>query len=224
MLEMKGIDYDLVHVLPGNQRIQLRLAGFRHGTVPALKLDGERIQGSIPIAHELERLRPEPELYPLTPDARKRVEDAERWGDREFQPVPRRIFRWALTRDVSLREWLAKEDGSLPAAAAAARVTGPVSRYYAWVAGASKEQAQRDIARLPGLLDRVDELISERVVTTEQPNAATLQVMCTVRSLLGFSDFEKLVGARSFAPLARRLFPEYPAAQVPPFVERLGLG
>jgi glutathione S-transferase len=62
MLELKGIDYDLVHVLPGNQRIHLRLAGFRHGTVPALKLDGERIQGSIAIAHELERLRPEPEL------------------------------------------------------------------------------------------------------------------------------------------------------------------
>lgn len=224
MLELKGIDYDLVHVLPGNQRIHLRLAGFRHGTVPALKLDGERIQGSIAIAHELERLRPEPELYPLTLDARKRVEDAERWGDREFQPVPRRMLRWALTRDVSLREWVAREDGSFPAASAAARITGPVSRYYAWVAGANKDQVQRDISRLPGLLDRVDELISERVVTTDPPNAATFQVMCTVRSLLGFSDFEALVGSRSFAPLARRLFPEFPAAQVPPFVERLGLG
>lgn len=223
MLELKGIDYDLVHVLPGNQRIHLRLAGFRHGTVPALKLDGERIQGSIPIAHELERLRPEPALYPLTSDARKRVEEAERWGDRDFQPVPRRIFRWALTRDIALRVWLAKQDGRFPAASAAGRITGPVSRYYAWVVGASKQQVEHDIARLPGLLDRVDELISERVVTTDQPNAATFQVMCTVRALLGFSDFEELVGARSFAPLARRLFPEYPAAQIPPFVDRFGL-
>jgi hypothetical protein len=30
------------------------------------------------------------------------------------------------------------------------------------------------------------------------------------------------VGARSFAPLARALFPHYPLEQVPPFVERLG--
>jgi glutathione S-transferase len=28
MLELKGIDYRIVHVLPGNQRIHLRLAGF----------------------------------------------------------------------------------------------------------------------------------------------------------------------------------------------------
>ena len=53
MLDLKGIDYKLVHVLPGNQRVHLRLAGFRGGTVPALKLDGRRIQGSTVIARKL---------------------------------------------------------------------------------------------------------------------------------------------------------------------------
>jgi glutathione S-transferase len=224
MLEMKGIDYDLVHVLPGNQRVHLRVAGFRGGTVPALKLDGRRIQGLIPIARALEQLSPEPALYPADAERRQEVEKAELWGDEEFQMVPRRIFRWALTRDVSLRVWLAKQDGSFPAASAAARMTGPVSRYYAWVVRADKEHVRRDVAQLPLMLDRVDELIGQRVLTTDTPNAATLQVMCTVRSLLGFSDFEEMVGARSFALLARKLFPYFPESPIPPFVKRLGVG
>jgi hypothetical protein len=43
MLDLKGIDYELATVLPGTQRIHLRLVGFRGGTVPALKLDRRRI-------------------------------------------------------------------------------------------------------------------------------------------------------------------------------------
>ena len=224
MLEVKGVDYELVHVLPGNQRVHLRMAGFRGGTVPALKLDGRKIQGSLAIAHELELLKPDPPLYPSDPELRRQVEEAELWGDAEFQNVPRRILRWALMRDVALRVWFAKEDGSFPAASAAARITGPVARYYAWLVRTNKDRVRRDVAELPSTLDHVDELIERRVITTDQPNAATFQIMCTVRSLLGFSDFEDVVGARSYAPLARRLFPDYPPAQIPPFVERLGVG
>ena len=223
MLELKGVDYDLVHVLPGNQKIHLRLAGFRGGTVPALKLDGKRVQGTTRIAPALDDLRAEPPLYPADPAKRRRVEEAERWGDTELQPVPRRIFRYALTRDVGLRDWLARLDGSMPAPGVAARITGPVSRYYAWAVKADRERARRDVAQLPALLDRVDELFAERVIGRGDLNAATLQVMCTVRSLLGFADFEEAVGARSYASFARELFPAYPPDVVPPFVDRLGL-
>lgn len=220
---MKGIQYDSVHVMPGNQRIHLRLVGFRGGTVPALKIDGARIQGSRSIARELDALAPEPRLFPADPGERRRVEEAERWGDEEFQPVPRRLLRWALTRDVHLREWLGSADGSIPAASVVARVTGPVARYYAWIAGADEDQVRRDVAELPGKLDRVGEFLESGAATTDAPNAATLQLLCTVRALLGFADFEQLVGARSYAPLARELFPDFPGSSFPPFVERLGL-
>jgi glutathione S-transferase len=223
MLDLKGIDYSLVHVLPGNQRIHLRLAGFRHGTVPAMKLDGRKIQGSVRIAHALEALAPEPRLYPEDPEARRRVEEAERWGDTKFQSVPRRILRWALTKDASLRRWLAELDGQMPLSGIASRVTAPVSMYYARAVDADMDRVRKDIAELPGMLDRIDELIDAKVITRDPPNAATLQILCTVRSLLGFSDFEDQVGARSFAPLARELFPHYPAEPIPPFVERLEL-
>ena len=223
MLEMKGVDYDLVHVLPGNQRIHLRLAGFRGGTVPALKLDGRKVQGSTNIARELEAINPEPRLYPHDPDQRRRVEEVERWGDTELQGIPRRMFRWAMAKDAGLRRWLAEVDGGMPLPAVAARVSGPVSLYYARTVGANTDQVRQDVARLPGLLDRIDELYGDRVLTREHPNAATIQVLSSVRALLGMSDFAEQVGARSYAEQARELFPHFPPQPIPPFVERLGL-
>lgn len=224
MLELKGVDYDLVHVLPGNQRVHMRLAGFRSGTVPGLKLDGRKIQGSTNIARELDAVAPEPALYPHDAEARRRVEEAERWGDVEFQDVPRHILRWGMTKDSELRRWFAETDGSMPLPGAASKVTAPVAMYYARAVGASEDQVRKDIAQLPQDLDRIDELFDEKVLTRDPPNAATLQILCSVRALLGFTDFEEQVGARSFAPLARELFPHFPPQMVPPFVERLGVG
>ena len=224
MLELKGIDYELVHVLPGNQRVHMRLAGFRNGTVPGLKVDGRKIQGSTNISRELDALVAEPALFPHDAEARRRVEEAERWGDAEFQNVPRHILRWALMKDAGLRKWFAETDGSMPLPGVASKVTGPVAIYYARVVGANEDRARKDIAQLPQHLDRIDELFAQKVLTRDPPNAATLQILCSVRALLGFEDFEEQVGARSFAPLARELFPHFPPQKVPPFVERLGLG
>jgi glutathione S-transferase len=224
MLEMKGVDYDLVHVLPGNQRVHMRMAGFRSGTVPGLKLDGRKIQGSTNIARELDAMFPEPALYPHDAEARRQVEDAERWGDAEFQNVPRHILRWALQKDSGLRKWFAEVDGSMPLPGAASKVTGPVAMYYARAVGATEDRVRKDIAQLPQHLDRIDELFEQKVLTRDPPNAATLQILCSVRALLGFTDFEEQVGARSFAPLSRELFPHFPTQMVPPFVERLGVG
>lgn len=223
MLDLKGIGYRLVHVLPGNQRMHLRLAGFRHGTVPALKLDGRRIQGSTRIARAVDQLRPDPPLYPADPDARLRVESAEHWGDATFQMVPRRILRLGMARDSELRTWLGETDGSLPFASIASRATAPIARYYARVVAADPEHVRQSIAELPAMLDQVDRLFADGTLSQEPPNAATLQILSTVRSLLGFGDFEEQVSARAYAPLARKLFPHFPEAIVPPFVERLGL-
>ena len=35
MLELKGVEFRLVNVLPLNQRVHMRLAGFGGGTAPA---------------------------------------------------------------------------------------------------------------------------------------------------------------------------------------------
>ena len=70
MLEHKGIAYKRTDLLPG--RLQGRRCGLSASpanTVPALKIDGDKVQGSRQIARELERLRPEPSALPGRPGA-----------------------------------------------------------------------------------------------------------------------------------------------------------
>lgn len=112
MLDLKGAEYAVVKVLPLNQRAHLRLAGFRGGTVPALKLDGRKIQGSRQISRALDERWPDPPLFPADPELRRRVEEAERWGDEEFQPIPRRLFRFGVARFPKLQRGRSAARGS----------------------------------------------------------------------------------------------------------------
>src|ERR671911_3129468 len=84
MLEHKGIAYKRTDLLPVISKGVLRAVGFPGNTVPALKIDSNKIQGSRQIARELERLRPKPPLFPADPEQRAAVEEAERLGDEEL--------------------------------------------------------------------------------------------------------------------------------------------
>jgi glutathione S-transferase len=126
ILDLKGVEYELVDVVPLNQRIHLRLAGFRGGTVPALKLDRERVQGSRQIARVLDEHWPEPPLFPADPALRARVEEAERWGDEQLQPIPRRLFRYGVARNPELRQWVVRAQ-RLPIPGLTAQAIRPVS-------------------------------------------------------------------------------------------------
>ena len=86
MLEHKGIDYEPVMLPTGGQRM-LRLRGFSGGTVPALVMDGRKVQTNIAIARFLDEVQPDPPLAPPTPE----TEQAERWADEVFQMAARRI-------------------------------------------------------------------------------------------------------------------------------------
>src|SRR5436305_9865630 len=99
MLQLKGVEFELVNVQPLNQRVHMRLAGFSGGTVPAMKIDGQRVQGSRQIARVADELWPEPPLFPADPELRARVEEAERWGEERLQPIPRRLVRYGAAND-----------------------------------------------------------------------------------------------------------------------------
>ena len=226
MLDVKGVDYQLVEVRPFNQRLHLRAAGFRRGTVPALKLDGRRVQGSLAISRALDERWPSPPLFPADPAARARVEAAERWGEHELQPIPRRLFRYALSRDPELRRFVVSAQG-LPAPALTAAAIAPVSFYYARTVEAdgrrgSDANARADVAALPGMLDRIDGWLADGTLTVDPPNAASIQILSSVRVLDAFEDFHELVRAHACAAAARELFPDYPA-DVPRFLQQLGL-
>ena len=99
MLDAKGIPFKRVDLMPVISKGRLRLAGFEGITVPALKLNGTKVQGSKEIARELDRIQPEPPLFPSDPQARSEVEAAEAWGDETLQAVARRNLWNALRRD-----------------------------------------------------------------------------------------------------------------------------
>src|SRR4051795_13313488 len=99
MLEHKGIDYKRTDLMPVVSKGVLRAVGFPRNTVPALKIDGDKVQGSRQIARELERLRPEPPLLPTDTARRAKVEEAERFGDEELQHPLRQMLWWGFKQD-----------------------------------------------------------------------------------------------------------------------------
>jgi glutathione S-transferase len=208
MLRHKGIDADFVNLQPGSQRLLMRVYGFRHGTVPGLKVNGRRVQGTRRISRALDELKPEPPLFPSDPERRRAVEEAELWGDRDWQPVPRRIFRWAVSSDGELRKDLAERSG-MPAPGVAAVAFWPVSQIYVRFEGGGKEAARGDLAALPGHLDRVDALIADGTIDGEELNAADFQIGTTTRALLNFDQLRPLLEGRPAAEHAMRIAPDF---------------
>jgi glutathione S-transferase len=222
MLDLKGVEYELVDVVPLSQRIHLRLAGFSGGTVPALKLDGQRIQGSRQIARALDERWPEPPLFPADPPLRARVEEAERWGEEQLQPIPRRLFRYGVARSPGLRRWVVRAQ-CLPIPALTAQAIRPALEWYVRTVEADGRRAteagvRADLAALPALLDHVDRLLGDGTLTLDPPNAAALQIMASVNLIGRFADLAELVASHACAEPARELFPRY-RAELPPFLD-----
>jgi glutathione S-transferase len=209
MLERKGIDHEVKDLMPGFHPPQLRLAGFRGGTVPALAIDGRKIQSSLAISRALDEIQPEPPLFSADPERRRAVEEAEAWGEREFQPVPRRIFRWSVGHNADLRTSLAKSIG-MPAPSVAGAMNIPLARYFARKVGANDAGVRSDIVNLPALLDQVDALIAEGTIGGDRPNAADFQIGTTARVFLAFEDLAPLLEGRPAKEFALRILPHYP--------------
>jgi glutathione S-transferase len=215
MLEHKRIDYRRRDLVAGLSRPMLRLAGFHGITVPAIKLDGERLQGTTTISRALDALVPEPPLFPADPERRAAVERAEDWGDEVLQPVPRRLAWAALSREPSgVPSFLEGARLGMPTGLAA-RTSAPVVALSKRLTRATDDAVRADLAALPGLLCRVDELIGEGVIGGAARNAADYQIATNVRLLLAFDDLRKAIDGRPAGYLARELVPDFPG-RVPP--------
>ncbi|PWU17397.1 MAG: glutathione S-transferase [Candidatus Rokuibacteriota bacterium] len=216
MLERKRISHRVLNIQPGFHPLLVRLAGFPGNTVPALEIGGRRVQGSLAISRALEALQPLPPLFPVDSDARNAVEEAEAWGERVLQPMPRRMYRWGLTRNRELRRRLLEASG-MPAPGLTAAMNGPLAGAFAAAIGADDDQVRRDVRELPAQLDHVDALIFEGVIGNPEPNAADFQIAATIRVMLSFHDLAPMVAWRPAAELALRLVPEWPD-EVPRFL------
>jgi glutathione S-transferase len=217
LLEQKGIAYKRVDLLPVIAKLATRALGFPNPTVPALKIDGRRIQGTREISRELERIKPEPALFPADPAARAAVEEAERFGDEELQPPFRQIPYWAYLKDLSpLRSYAEGAKIGVPIGLAM-KTARPIIKLASRFNDASDENVRRDLAALPALLQKVDDLIAAGVLDGEQLNAADLQIGATVRLAMTFDDLRPAIENRPAGKLAMRVVPDYPGKTPPVF-------
>jgi glutathione S-transferase len=207
-MTMKGLSYRVTEWPPPlHPPIQKVIFGAR--TVPGLKIDGEKVSGSRAIMRRLDQLAPDPPLFPQDPDARARVQEAERWGDEVFQPVGRELI-WVglMRRPDALVSY--SEHSRLPVPAPAIRLSAPlVARVAARLNRTNGDVARADLQTLPAQLDRIDGWIADGTIgDAARPNAADLQLASTIRLLLTLADARALIEGRPCAELARRLFPD----------------
>jgi glutathione S-transferase len=209
-LEHKGLQYERVDLVPTIHMAFLRLAGFPAQTVPALRVDGRRVQGSLAVARALEELRPEPPLFPPDPEGRRRVEEAERWGEAVLQPMPRRLAWWAIKRErKALRSFAEGATLHVPIGLAI-RAAGPIIRFEIHTHGATDETVQADLQALPETLSRIDACIEGGVVGGATPNAADFQIAPSVRLLMCSDQLRPRIAERPCGRLAARLLPNFP--------------
>jgi glutathione S-transferase len=214
MLKYKGIPFkrrDLVAVL---SKAILRVLGYPRNTVPAMNVDGVKTQGSRQIARALEQMRPEPPLFPADAEKRAAVEEAERWGDEEFQHPVRQVVLWSIVKQKSaIRSYLAGAKLGIPVGLAAP--TAPlIVATSARMNGASDENVRDDVAALGGLLQHVDDLIAAGTINGPELNAADYVIAPCLALLCYRNDIRPEIERRPAGRLVDRLLPDPSAERV----------
>jgi glutathione S-transferase len=220
MLAHKQIPYRLVTLPTGAHPLLLRARGFaghakpirsvdgrthgslatldRMGTVPALHCGTERVQTNRAIARWLERMQPEPPLFPADPQRRAAVEQAEEWGDQTLQMAARRITLLGGQHGLDVLRDHAN-DGRLGALLAKGERSRKINNQIAARAifKADGEQAERELlAELPAMLDTIDAWIAQAVLDGPELNAADFLIAPSVALIAYRLDLRPQIQAR----------------------------
>ena len=209
MLEHKGLEYDFVKLPPAVHAPAMLMLGFPTMGVPAIKVGDVRVQGTRWIARALDEMYPDkPLLFPGDADERRRVEQAERWGE-ELQNSVRRIFYCAARRDrKAFLSVLASGRG--PVKRLALRAMAPVViKLATGLHRASDEAGHEDVVMLSERMDQIDGWIADGVLGGAQLNAADFQIGVNVAALLLSDDLTPYIEGRPAAALAKRILPHY---------------
>lgn len=213
MLEYKGIEYRRVDMLPVVSHAVLFALRFPGTTVPSLRLDGEKLTGSRAISKALDRVQPEPPLFPSDPAERVAIEDAERWAEEVPQRAVRRILWQAFRRSPdSMRSYTEGARLGVPVGLAI-KTAAPIFAAEFRMHGISDTRVRDDLAALPGMLKRIDDWIADR--TLGGTTAADFQVAGSIRLAMTLDDLRPHIEGRPVGQHALRLIPDYPG-RIPP--------
>jgi glutathione S-transferase len=215
MLEHKRIPYERTDLMPVVAKPILKAMRFPGITVPAIKIDGRRFQGSREIARELDRLQPEPPLLPSDPESRTTVEEAERFGDEDLQAPIRRILWNAIKRDRSVMVSYSQGARLGVPVGFAVKTGGPLVAAAKRINKADDEHVRHDLAALPGTLQRIDDWCEAGVLNGEQLNAADFQIAPSIRLAMTLEDLRPFIADRPAGKMAMRVAPDFPGNAPP---------
>jgi glutathione S-transferase len=223
MLELKGIQYRRVDLIPVISRGVLKAMRFPGATIPSLRIDGRRLTGSRTISRALDEIRPDPPLFPADPQARTAVEEAELWGEQVLADAVRRILWNAIKRDKRPLASFAKDARLGVPVGLAMATAAPIIAAEVRIHGVTDDRVRDDIAAFPGWLDRIDGWIADGVLGGAQPNAADLQIAAGLRLAMTMDDLRPAIESRPAGELATRLVPDFPG-RIPPILPAAWLG
>lgn len=232
MLEHKQVPYRRVDLWPGLHSFSVRIRGFpgnssgirkldgdkpsprlaladRLGTVPAVRLGDQRVQTNHKIARWLDELEPEPPLFPADPELRRQVEEAEQWGDEEFQMVARRLVLAAVLHGPDAVYNRGGEGRLGPLLWHHDRVRLIGTRMLGKFAFEANLDTEREmLAALPAMLNRIDAWVGAGVLNGEQLNAADFMIASSLALLCYRVDIGPGIESRPAGALVERVFAE----------------
>jgi hypothetical protein len=106
----------------------------------------------------------------------------------------------------------------VPGADLLARIGAPLVGYYARTNEPDGRRANED-----GVRADLAALLADGTLTTDPPNAASLQILSSVRALAAFADLSALVESRPCTIAAREVFPRY-GGTIPHFLPDAWIG
>jgi glutathione S-transferase len=233
MLEHKGISYRRAVLPTGAHPMLVRALGFpghrepirsvdggahrslalldRLGTVPALRYGFERVQTNRSIADFLERVQPDPPLFPADPERRRAVEEAQLWGDGQLQMAARRIVLAGARRGLDVLRDRANDGRLGPLLAKHERSRAINNEIAARTIFRANAQSEAELlAELPALLDRIDAWIAAGVLDGPELNVADLTIAPSLALIAYRLDVRPQIEARPAWAWLERVLPEPP--------------
>ena len=176
-----------------------------------MKIDGRKVQGSRAIARELERLRPEPALFPADPESAPRSKRPSASATRSCSTRSARSPGGRSSRTTRRCAATPRERSSASRSGSRCKTAAPIVALAARINEATDENVRADLAALPGLLDEIDAWIAAGVADGEQLNAADFQIAPSIAP----GDDAAGPAARDREPTCRRSSPSASMPELP---------